>query len=96
LKSGDLDVRSRRSNFPCYAWRKAWKGASMKVSIKDLSVDMEIKNSGIELDVYSADGSKHLGDLIVTKSGLIWCKGRTSRENGEKVSWDKFIEWMES
>ena len=68
----------------------------MKVSIKDLSVDMEIKNSGVELDVYSPDGSKHLGDLIVTKSGLIWCKGRTSRENGVKISWEKFIEWMEN
>jgi hypothetical protein len=68
----------------------------MKVSIKDLSVDMEIKNNGVELDVYSADGSKHLGDLFVTKSGLIWCHGKTGRDNGVKVSWDKFIEWMES
>jgi hypothetical protein len=38
----------------------------MKVSIKDLSVAMEIKNTGVELDVY--DGSKHLGDLVVTKA----------------------------
>ena len=51
----------------------------MKVSIKDLSVDMEIKNNGVELDVYTPDGSKHLGDLIVTKTGLNWCKGRTER-----------------
>ena len=68
----------------------------MKVSIKDLSVDMEIKNNGVELDVYTADGSKHLGDLIVTKTGLTWCKGATRRENGEKVSWNDFIAWMES
>jgi len=58
------------------------------------SVDMEIKNNGVELDVY-ADGSTHLGDLIVTKTGLIWCKGKTARANGEKVSWDEFIDWME-
>ena len=68
----------------------------MKVSIKDLSVDMEIKNNGVELDVYSPDGSQHLGDLIVTKSGLIWCKGRTGRKNGVPVSWNDFIGWMES
>jgi hypothetical protein len=68
----------------------------MKVSIKDLSVDMEIKNNGVELDVYTPDGSKHLGDLIVTKIGLNWCKGRTARENGQKVSWEDFISWVES
>jgi hypothetical protein len=67
----------------------------MKVSIKDLSVDMEIKNTGVELDVYSADGKKHLGDLVVTKSGLNWCKGATRRENGKKVSWEQFIELIE-
>jgi hypothetical protein len=31
----------------------------MKVSIQDLSVDMEIKNNGIELDIYSPDGITH-------------------------------------
>jgi len=49
----------------------------MKVSIKDLSVNMDIKSKGIELDVYSADGKTHLGDLVVTMTGLTWCKGRT-------------------
>ncbi|MGB5949361.1 MAG: hypothetical protein WBG82_08580 [Parvibaculum sp.] len=68
----------------------------MKVSIKDLSVDMEIKQNGIELDVYSPDGTKHLGDLVITKTNLIWCKGRTTRANGVKVSWNDFIDWMES
>jgi hypothetical protein len=68
----------------------------MKVSIKDLSVDMEIKNTGVELDVYSADGKSHLGDLIVTKTGLTWCKGKTGRDNGTKFTWKKFIEWAEA
>ena len=68
----------------------------MKVSIKDLSVDMEIKNNGVELDVYSADGEVHLGDLVVTKSALVWCKGRVGRKNGVKVNWEDFIKWMES
>ena len=66
----------------------------MKVSIKDFAVSMEIKITGIELDIYSPDG-KHLGDLIVTKSSLIWCKGRTTRAKGKKLSWKKFIEHME-
>jgi hypothetical protein len=67
----------------------------MKVSNKDLSVSMEVKNKGIELDVYDSR-DKHLGDLIVTKSGLTWCKGRTRKENGTPVSWPEFIAWMES
>lgn len=56
----------------------------MKVSVKDLSVSMEIKNKGIELDVYDTKG-KHKGDLVVTKSGLIWCKGKTTAANGKKL-----------
>jgi len=67
----------------------------MKVSIKDFSVSMEIKNKGIELDVYDNQGT-HLGDLVVRKTGLIWCKGKTTPQNGKKVSWKKFIEYMES
>ena len=67
----------------------------MKVSIKDLSVSMEVKNKGIELDVYDSQ-ERHLGDLIVTKSGLVWCKGRTRKENGTPVTWTEFIDWMES
>lgn len=66
----------------------------MNVSIKDLSVSMEIKNKGIELDVYG--GENHLGDLVIAKSGLTWCKGRTRKENGVHVSWHEFIEWMQS
>lgn len=68
--------------------------AAKKVSIKELSVDMDIKNTGVELDVY--DGAKHLGDLIVTKTGLIWCKGKTGRAHGKKASWEEFAKWMES
>lgn len=67
----------------------------MKVSIKDLSVSMEVKNKGIELDVYD-NQDVHLGDLIITKSGLTWCKGRTRKENGVAASWSEFISWMES
>lgn len=67
----------------------------MKVSIKDLAVSMEIKNKGIELDVYDND-NKHLGDLVITKTKLIWCHGRTKPANGKQIKWTKFIEMMES
>ena len=68
----------------------------MKVSIKNLAVDMEIKTAGMELDVYSPDGKTHLGDLFVTKTNLIWCKGKTGRARGKKISWADFIAWAES
>jgi hypothetical protein len=68
----------------------------MKVSVKDFSVDMEIKNTGIELDVYSPDGETHHGDLIVTKTGMTWCKGRTGKTNGIKITWAAFMKWAEA
>jgi hypothetical protein len=68
----------------------------MKVKIKSFDVDMDVKNAGIEFEVYTPDGGTHLGDLILTKRNLIWCKGRTRRENGVPVSWAEFVEWMES
>ncbi len=67
----------------------------MKVSIKDFAVEMDIRNNGLELEVRNNSG-KHQGDVFVTKTGLTWCKGRTRRENGVRVSWEKFTEWMES
>lgn len=67
----------------------------MKVSIKDLSVSMEIKNNGIELDVYSND-DKHLGDLVVTKAAVIWCPGKTTPAKGHRVNWADFIKLMEA
>lgn len=67
----------------------------MKVTIKDLSVNMELKNNGMELAVYD-NKENFLGDLVITKSGLTWCKGKQKQENGKKVAWNKFIEWMQS
>ena len=67
----------------------------MKVSVKDLSVSMEIKNKGVELDVYDS-GNNHLGDLIVTKSGLTWCKGKTTPAKGKKIKWEEFIASMDN
>ena len=67
----------------------------MKVTIKNLSVEMEVKNKGVEFDVYD-NKDTFRGDMIVTKSGLTWCKGKTAKRNGFKVSWEDFIKWMES
>jgi len=66
----------------------------MKVTIQDFDVGMEVKTNGIEFRVRESNGT-HLGDCYLTKAGLIWCKGQTQRANGKKVSWKKFIKWME-
>jgi hypothetical protein len=65
----------------------------MKVEIKSFDVQMEVKNNGIEFEVADNEGN-HQGDVILTKTGLIWCKGRQRRANGTKISWTKFIEIM--
>ena len=66
----------------------------MQVSIKSLDVQMDVKNNGVEFGVYDNQGN-FLGDLIVNKTGLIWCKGKTSRAKGRKISWEDFIDWAE-
>jgi len=67
----------------------------MKTFIKDLGCDLSIKSKGIEIDV-SDTKDKHLGDLWVTSTKLIWCKGKTQKANGKTVTWEKFVAWMES
>ena len=67
----------------------------MKVKIKSFDVEMQLKNKGVELEIRDTDDS-FLGDLVVTKTKLIWCKGRTSRDNGRSITLKKFIELMES
>ena len=65
----------------------------MIVHVKSFDVEMEIKNKGIELEVRDTDGS-FLGDLIVTKTQIVWCKGKTSREHGKKLTWKQFADVM--
>lgn len=59
----------------------------MQVHIKQFEVDMQVKSSGIELEVRTPDGSTQVGDCYVTMTGLVWCKGRVTKANGIKVSW---------
>ena len=68
----------------------------MKVWITELNAEQELKNSGMQLDVYDPDGKTRRGDLTITKTKLVWCAGKTHKKNGVEVSWDDFIEWMES
>ena len=67
----------------------------MDVSIKAFDVDMKVKNKGIELDIYDTQGT-HLGDLVVTKTKLVWCKGKTLPKNGKEITWKDFMDYMES
>lgn len=67
----------------------------MKVGIKKFNVEMNLKNKGIEIEVRDNDDS-FLGDLVVTKTGLIWCKGRQQRKQGVHLDWKTFITLMEN
>lgn len=64
------------------------------MAIKSFDVGMEVKTSGIEFQVRQNDGEL-VGDCYLTKTGLIWCKGQTTRRNGKQVSWQQFVQWME-
>jgi hypothetical protein len=65
----------------------------VKVAIKDFNVEMEVKTAGVELSITNPQ-DVHLGDLIVTKTRLIWCQGQTRRANGKEIWWEDFIAYM--
>jgi hypothetical protein len=56
---------------------------------------MNIKNNGITLGVSYPNG-KHRGNLVITKTQLIWCEGKTKPKNGSKFHWNDFINYMNS
>lgn len=68
----------------------------MKVWIKSFDVGMGVKSKGVEFEVRSADDKDQLGDCYLTMTGLIWSKGKISKEKGTKVSWNDFITICES
>jgi len=68
----------------------------MKVVIKSLRVDMEVKNRGVEFEVRSPGGERQIGDLYLSKAGLTWCRGKCTRAKGKPVSWEEFIRYMEN
>jgi hypothetical protein len=68
----------------------------MQIKTQPFKEAIEIKNSGIAFDVYGS-GAKRIGDLAVTKNGLIWSNGGTThRAKGVAVKWDDFITWMQA
>lgn len=68
----------------------------MKVAIKKMKVDMQVKNGGIEFEIRTPDDSEQLGDVILTSTKIIWCKGKTTKKNGISMTWEQFIKAMES
>ena len=68
----------------------------MQVAIKKLNVPMQVKSKGVEFEVRDTkmNGHKHLGDLVLSNSKLIWCPGKTLPANGKAITWKDFIEFM--
>jgi hypothetical protein len=66
----------------------------VKISIKDLSINMDLGNNGVTFDVYGND-DKFLGDLRLGKGTVEWCKGKTKAGNGVKVKWNDLIKFFE-
>ena len=60
----------------------------MSARLKNFQLD----EKGIEFEVHSPDG-KHLGDLVLKGTHLVWCKGRTRPENGHRITWEHFADW---
>lgn len=65
----------------------------MKVTVKDLSATIELKQRGMELEIRKPNGD-FLGDLVVTSTSIIWCNGKTDRARGQKISIPDFIKTM--
>ena len=70
-------------------------GTHMQIKTQPFKEAIEIKNSGIAFDVYN-NGSKRIGDLAITKNGLVWNNGNAQRAKGVTVKWDDFISWMQT
>lgn len=67
----------------------------MQIKTQPFKETIEIKNSGFAFDVYNS-GAKRIGDLAVTKNGLVWNNGNAQRAKGVTVKWDDFISWMQT
>ena len=63
----------------------------MKVSVKELNAAIELKTKGMALEVLDNNGALQ-GSLIVTGTGVVWCKGKSNPDKGVKISWTKLIE----
>ena len=66
----------------------------MEVKIKSFDVEMEVKKNGIEFEVRSPDGTKHMGDLHLSMARLVWCQGKKGLKNGQEILWTDFVDLM--
>ena len=48
---------------------------------------MKVKTNGLELQI-NEKGGKQFGDIFVTKTGIIWCKGKTTKPKGIKIDYE--------
>jgi hypothetical protein len=70
----------------------------MQVKTQPFKEALELKGDGICFDIYG-NGSKRLGDLAITRGGLVWNKvagGKPMRGQGINVRWEEFINWVQS
>ncbi|MBC6403249.1 MAG: hypothetical protein GDA35_06465 [Hyphomonadaceae bacterium] len=67
----------------------------MKVKIKEFAIDMDVKTKGVGFEIRD-NNDAFLGDVYITKTGLIWCKGKTNRKNGKKIPWEDFVSHMDN
>jgi hypothetical protein len=62
--------------------------------LKKFHTPIDVKNNGVEFGVWDMS-ERHLGNIYVRKTGLVWCDGKKSAKNGKSISWQKFIDWTE-
>lgn len=55
----------------------------MKVSIKSFDVAMEVKNKGVEFEVYDNDG-QHLGDIVDEEVGNLVRRTHSPRKRNPR------------
>jgi hypothetical protein len=72
--------------------QNTFKGAVMKVSVRNLYSDIKLKQTGMELEIRSPVDAKRFGDCYVNMKELTWCKGKVPRVNGVRLLWQDFME----
>lgn len=67
----------------------------MKVTVRDLDVDMDLGNNGVVLEVRDNDDA-FLGKLRIGRATMEWCRGKTRIGNGAQMSLKNLIAYFES
>ena len=63
----------------------------MKVWIKKIEVEMQVKNNGVEFEVRSTDDTRQIGDCYATSTGLTWCLGKKTKQKGVQIKWGELM-----